>query len=106
MFSALNSGQESTSWSPVSWKQKEMYSQQVKYNDNATLDRACAQIERLPPLVNPTSIEELKKHFAAAAHGTAFILVGGDCAEIFDDVQESFIRGKYSLLRDQAASIE
>ncbi|KAJ5106941.1 class II DAHP synthetase family protein [Penicillium angulare] len=106
MSSTLNGGRESTCWSPVSWKQKGIYSQQVKYNDNATLDRACAQIGRLPPLVNPTTIDELKKHFAAAARGSAFILVGGDCAENFDEVQESIIRGKYSLLRDQAASIE
>jgi 3-deoxy-7-phosphoheptulonate synthase len=106
MSSTFQYSQELTSWSPVSWKTKEAYPQRVNYRDSLGMERACARIGRLPALVSQASIDELKDHFEAAANGSAFILVGGDCAENFDDVQEVIIRDKYRLLQDQAAKIE
>ncbi|KAJ5660838.1 class II DAHP synthetase family protein [Penicillium longicatenatum] len=106
MSSTFQYSQELTSWSSVSWKTKEAYPQRVNYLDSLGMERACARIGRLPALVSQARIDELKDHFAAAANGSAFILVGGDCAENFDDVQEDIIRDKYRLLQDQAAKIE
>ncbi|KAI9862345.1 MAG: Aromatic/aminoadipate aminotransferase 1 [Trichoglossum hirsutum] len=86
-----------TGWSPSSWTTKPI-KQDVVYEDRKSVDRALAKLERLPPLVTPTEIIRLKKSLRDVAMGRAFLLQGGDCAELFDYCEESAIESKIKLL--------
>lgn len=59
--------------------------QDVTYNDKEHLDRVLGKLRRLPPLVSPVEVDRLKSQLADVAQGKAFLLQGGDCAELFDD---------------------
>lgn len=57
-----------------------------------------ARLAKLPPLVTPREIEKLKTALKDAAEGKAFLLQGGDCAELFDYCNEEAIIAKVKLL--------
>ncbi|MBA3459707.1 MAG: 3-deoxy-7-phosphoheptulonate synthase class II [Deltaproteobacteria bacterium] len=84
-------------WSPTSWKQKPA-TQQVGYGDAAALARVVDEMGRLPPLVTSWEIEQLRGELGRAAHGDAFVLQGGDCAESFDDCRSEPIAAKLKIL--------
>jgi len=84
-------------WTPDSWKSKDA-SQRVAYPDLDALADVQAQIARLPPLVTSWEVEALKTRLAQAAHGEAFLLQGGDCAESFDDCAPDSIATKFKIL--------
>ncbi|KAL8828955.1 MAG: hypothetical protein Q9170_006375 [Blastenia crenularia] len=84
-------------WTPSSWTTKPI-KQDVIYNDRAAVSKALAKLERLPPIVTPTEICKLKKSLRDVALGKAFLLQGGDCAELFDYCESSMIESKIKLL--------
>lgn len=84
-------------WHPASW-QSHTASQQATYPDKAALERAVADMSRLPPLTTSWEIDELKTQFAKAQNGEAFILQGGDCAETFDECTSENIVAKLKIL--------
>ena len=86
-----------TDWHPASWQSKEA-SQQASYPDKAALDRAVADLSRLPPLTTSWEVDDLKAHFAKAQRGEAFVLQGGDCAETFDECTSENIVAKLKIL--------
>jgi 3-deoxy-7-phosphoheptulonate synthase len=86
-----------TEWTPSSWKSKPV-TQEAVYDDLRAVQRSVAKLERLPPLVSPTEIVRLKKSLRDVALGKAFLLQGGDCAELFDYCEESAITAKIKLL--------
>lgn len=97
---ALNgaeSGSTQREWSPASWRTRPI-KQQVIYEDQAAVDRSVAKLRRLPPIVTPTEIWRLRKSLAEVAEGKAFLLQGGDCAELFDYCHDSAIDAKVKLL--------
>lgn len=70
------------------------------YEDKDHLDKVLGKLRRLPPLVSPVEvslvavschsnsnhqIDRLRGQLAEVAAGKAFLLQGGDCAELFDD---------------------
>jgi 3-deoxy-7-phosphoheptulonate synthase len=71
-------------WHPASW-QSLSAAQQPSYPDKAALERAVAELSRLPPIVTSWEIDELRTQIAKAQRGEAFVLQGGDCAETFDE---------------------
>jgi 3-deoxy-7-phosphoheptulonate synthase len=85
------------SWSPHSWKQKIAH-QQPNYPDTDAVARVVAEMGRLPPLVTSWEVEQLRGELARAAHGDAFVLQGGDCAESFDDCRSEPIAAKLKIL--------
>ncbi|ORX40928.1 DAHP synthetase [Kockovaella imperatae] len=85
------------SWSPSSWRQKPI-AQDVVYEDKAKLDKILNKLRKLPPLVSPTEIDRLRNQLADVAAGKAFLLQGGDCAELFDDCSQYPIEHKLSLI--------
>ena len=85
------------SWSPHSWKQRAAQ-QQAAYADSDALARVVAEMGRLPPLVTSWEVEQLRGELARAAHGDAFVLQGGDCAESFDDCRSEPIAAKLKIL--------
>ncbi|MCJ1276332.1 Aromatic/aminoadipate aminotransferase 1 [Puttea exsequens] len=87
----------SSEWSPSSWTTKPI-NQDVIYDDRSAVTKALAKLERLPPLVTPVEIIKLRKSLQDVALGKAFLLQGGDCAELFDYCQENAIDSKIKLL--------
>ncbi|MFZ1410037.1 MAG: 3-deoxy-7-phosphoheptulonate synthase class II [Micropruina sp.] len=76
--------------------------QQPTYADADALTRVMDELRRRPPLVFAGECDELRTKLAAAAAGEAFMLQGGDCAETFETVTASNIRGKLRVLLSMA----
>src|SRR5512137_1283255 len=84
-------------WTPASWQNRPA-AQQPAYPDQNALQKALAQLGRLPPLVTSWEIENLKEQLAGAVRGERFLLQGGDCSESFDDCESSAIASKLKIL--------
>ena len=84
-------------WTPSSWSRKPI-EQDVEYEDKAGFSKAIQKLERLPPLVTPQEIVKLKYSLREVALGNAFLLQGGDCAELFDYCEQGMIESKVKLL--------
>jgi 3-deoxy-7-phosphoheptulonate synthase len=84
------------SWTPDSWKSKSD-SQAIAYDPEA-LDRACARLRELPPLVTSWEIARLKGLLAEAQKGKRFLVQGGDCAETLQDCASPIIANKLKIL--------
>ncbi|KAK3934936.1 phospho-2-dehydro-3-deoxyheptonate aldolase [Diplogelasinospora grovesii] len=84
-------------WTPSSWRSKPIL-QNPEYPDPAPLQKAVSELSRLPPIVHPHEIVQLKQHLRDVAHGKAFLLQGGDCAELFSYCNQSAIESKIKLL--------
>ncbi|HZO22350.1 MAG TPA: 3-deoxy-7-phosphoheptulonate synthase class II [Steroidobacteraceae bacterium] len=88
---------EGTSWHSASWQSRQAQ-QQPAYADSQALERAVAQLSRLPPIVVSWEVDALRERLAAAQRGQAFLLQGGDCAETFADCESDQIAKKLKIL--------
>lgn len=88
---------ESSEWTLSSWTTKPI-KQEVVYNDRDAVTAALAKLERLPPIVKPAEIVKLRNCLRDVALGKAFLLQGGDCAELFDYCEANAIESKIKLL--------
>ena len=84
-------------WTPSSWTTKPI-KQEVIYEDHAAVTKVLAKLERSPPIVSPSEIIKLRQSLRDVALGKAFLLQGGDCAELFDYCEQSAIEAKIKLL--------
>ncbi|MFO0962280.1 MAG: 3-deoxy-7-phosphoheptulonate synthase class II [Phycisphaerales bacterium] len=84
-------------WTPTSWQSRATL-QQPSWPDQGALERALADLGRLPPLVTSFEIEQLRRQLAEAAAGQRFILQGGDCAETFDGCEPGAIASRLKIL--------
>lgn len=84
-------------WKPSSWRSHPV-SQPVEYPSETKLQDATKQLRSLPGLVTTHEIKSLRSQLAAVAQGKAFLLQGGDCAELFADCVPERIEGKVKLL--------
>ncbi|KIX00496.1 uncharacterized protein Z518_10636 [Rhinocladiella mackenziei CBS 650.93] len=87
----------SSIWTPSSWRSKPVL-QSVTYNDTQSFTQAIDKLNKLPPLVSPREIVKLKNELREVARGNAFLLQGGDCAELFDYCTQDMIEAKVKLL--------
>src|SRR5690348_16118694 len=88
---------ETTAWHSASW-QTRIAQQQPTYQDSQALERAVAELSRLPPIVVSWEVDALRERLAAAQRGQAFLLQGGDCAETFADCESDQITKKLKIL--------
>lgn len=86
-----------TEWTPSSWRSRPI-KQPVEYEDENAVQKSRTKLNRLPPIVTPTEIWRLRRSLADVAEGKAFLLQGGDCAELFDYCNENAIDSKIKLL--------
>ena len=86
-----------SAWTPQSWQQRTALQQPV-YADPSALERALAQLRRLPPLVVPEEVDRLRGLLAEAALGRRFLLQGGDCAEQFKDCSGEAIADRLRIM--------
>jgi 3-deoxy-7-phosphoheptulonate synthase len=87
----------SPDWTPDSWRSKPI-KQAPPYPDQKLVQKATAELSRLPPIVHPKEIVALKQHLRDVARGEAFLLQGGDCAELFSYCEQNAIESKIKLL--------
>lgn len=90
-------GSVSGGWSPSSWRSRPI-KQQVIYDSDSAVHASRDKLRRLPPIVTPTEIWKLRRALADVAQGKAFLLQGGDCAELFDYCYDNAIDSKIKLL--------
>ncbi|CAJ2500467.1 Uu.00g033200.m01.CDS01 [Anthostomella pinea] len=88
---------QASEWTPTSWRSKPI-KQCPDYPDDAALKKATAELRQLPPIVHPHEIDKLKQNLRDVARGEAFLLQGGDCAELFDYCRQDAIESKIKLL--------
>lgn len=95
--SGSGSGNANPGWTPDSWRSRPI-KQCPEYPDEQALRQATGELSRLPPLVHAAEVERLKKSLRDVARGEAFLLQGGDCAELFDYCRGDVIESKIKLL--------
>ena len=88
---------DTSPWHPASWTTRAAH-QQPRYSDIPKLEGVVAQLARLPPLVVSWEIEQLREHLAEAQRGNKFLLMGGDCAETFEECESDTIAKKLKIL--------
>jgi 3-deoxy-7-phosphoheptulonate synthase len=76
--------------------------QQPDWPDAQELARATAALAAKPPLVFAGEADGLTERLAAAQRGEAFVLQGGDCAEIFAESSADRIRNKIRTVLQMA----
>lgn len=76
--------------------------QQPTWPDQDALQDAVSRLEKVPPLVFAGEADVLRAELAAAGRGEAFVLQGGDCAEMFDESSADNIRGKIKTILQMA----
>ena len=86
-----------SAWSPGSWASFPN-AQPIRYEDPAALERVCAALRVLPPLVTAWEIDRLRTQIAEAQEGKRFLLQGGDCAESIADCQPGVITNQLKIL--------
>ena len=95
----------SASWTPQSWRDKTVR-QLPEYPDVQALDRVSQQLSTFPPLVFAGEARRLKAELAEVAHGRAFLLQGGDCAESFAEFSANTIRDTLRVLLQMAVVLD
>jgi len=88
-------------WSPTSWTSKNV-AQSPKYEDEEELQAAIKKLERCSPLVFAGEVRTLHEQLARACSGQGFLLMGGDCAEAFEEFNVDHVRDSFRVLLQMA----
>jgi 3-deoxy-7-phosphoheptulonate synthase len=86
-----------TAWHPATWQTRRAQQQPV-YDDPQALQKAVADLSRLPPVTVSWEIDNLRERLARAQRGEAFLLQGGDCAESLEDCESDRIARQLKVL--------
>src|SRR5580698_8989231 len=100
----MASPSSTTAWSAASWRQFTA-AQQPVWPDADALKQAEAQLSTLPPLVFAGEARRLTSQLADVAHGRAFLLQAGDCAESYADFSADSIRDKLKIILQMAVAL-
>lgn len=88
-------------WSPGSWKSKEAKQMPV-YDDQSEVDEAVEELTNCAPLVFAGEVRNLHEQLAKASQGQGFLLMGGDCAEAFNEFDVDHVRDTFRVLLQMA----
>lgn len=88
-------------WSPTSWKTKSV-AQPPKYEDEEEFNAAVGKLGRCSPLVFAGEVRTLHEQLARACSGQGFLLMGGDCAEAFEEFNVDHVRDSFRVLLQMA----
>jgi len=91
----------SNTWSPDSWRNKKA-SQMPVYEDQEELQQAVAKLRKCSPLVFAGEVRQLSDALARATQGQGFLLMGGDCAEAFEEFHVDKVRDTFRVLLQMA----
>ena len=86
----------SPDWSPDSWKKFKVA--QPPSFDEGELAESVKKIENFSPLVFAGEVRSLHEQLAKACQGQGFLIMGGDCAEAFDEFNVDHIRDTFRVM--------
>jgi 3-deoxy-7-phosphoheptulonate synthase len=84
-------------WSKTSWRSK-IIKQIPTYPDLYELKKVENQLSNYSPIIFAGEADELTHNLAKINIGDGFLLIGGDCAEMFDEFSVNKIRDLYKLI--------
>ncbi|WP_271078304.1 class II 3-deoxy-7-phosphoheptulonate synthase [Aurantiacibacter sp. MUD61] len=91
-------------WTPDSWTQDRFTAKHLpQYEDAGALADATQTLAGFPPLVFAGEARKLRAELGKVAHGQAFLLQGGDCAESFAEFSPNNIRDTFRVILQMAA---
>jgi 3-deoxy-7-phosphoheptulonate synthase len=99
--SAQQQQQDSGVWYPGSWRNKKV-AQPPNYESEAELEGAVATIRKYSPLVFAGEVRSLHEQLAKACSGQGFLLMGGDCAESFNEFNVDHVRDTFRIMLQMA----
>ncbi|KAL4895641.1 DAHP synthetase [Aspergillus ambiguus] len=87
-------------WTPSTWRGKTANLYTIEYSDNKQVHaRSClSKLAHLPPLVTPSEVSHLRVLLKEVALGQRVIWQCGDCAELFDHCETTYIADRVRLL--------
>lgn len=88
-------------WSPDSWREFTPHQMPV-YEDEGEVKEAVDYIEKSSPLVFAGEVRELHTQLAKATQGQGFLLMGGDCAESFEQFNVDHVRDTFRVILQMA----
>jgi len=89
-------------WSPSSWRNYESL-QMAEYEDKKAYAAVIDKLSKVPPLVQPSEVDNLTALLAKAGRGEMFIIQGGDCAERFIDCEADRLDAQLKLVVQMGA---
>lgn len=92
---------EDEAWSPASWTTKTV-AQAPNYLDEGDLKAALTKLEKSSPLVFAGEVRTLHEQLARACSGQGFLLMGGDCAEAFNEFNVDHVRDSFRVILQMA----
>jgi 3-deoxy-7-phosphoheptulonate synthase len=84
-------------WSPSSWRTKNV-AQAPNYESEEELEAAVFTLKRFSPLVFAGEVRSLHEQLARACSGQGFLLMGGDCAEAFNEFNVDHVRDTFRVI--------
>ena len=72
------------------------------YEDEAELNGAVDRLKQCSPLVFAGEVRALHEQLARACHGQGFLLMGGDCAEAFNEFNVDHVRDSFRVILQMA----
>jgi len=93
-----------TQWSPSSWRNFDIH-QAVEYPDEKAVEEAERELSGYAPLVFAGEVRTLQESLAKATLGDGFVLMGGDCAESFDEFSVNNVRDTFRVILQMALTM-
>jgi 3-deoxy-7-phosphoheptulonate synthase len=90
-----------TPWSSDTWRTRPIR-QAPAYPNPAQLETVERRLRRYPPLVFAGEAARLRAALSSATEGEAFVLLGGDCAESFQEFTADSLRDTFRVLLQMA----
>ena len=87
----------SSDWNPASWRERTV-AQGPNYEDSEELEEAVNTLKKNSPLVFAGEVRSLHEQLARACSGQGFLLMGGDCAEAFDEFNVDHVRDTFRIM--------
>lgn len=99
--SSSNNNNNNADWTPDSYKSKEI-AQGPKYTDEQEVNDAVDTLKKCSPLVFAGEVRSLHEQLARACSGQGFLLMGGDCAEAFNEFNVDHVRDTFRVILQMA----
>lgn len=92
---------DSADWNPESWQNCNV-AQSPNYEDEQELQDAIDKLSACSPLVFAGEVRSLHEQLARACSGQGFVLMGGDCAEAFNEFNVDHVRDSFRVILQMA----
>lgn len=99
--SSTSTSSDSADWTPSSWNNK-VVSQPPSYENADELNDAITKLSTCSPLVFAGEVRTLHEQLARACSGQGFVLMGGDCAEAFNEFNVDHVRDTFRIILQMA----